>query len=241
METRPRPLLVPLILHFISVLGPAWPIIVYTTPENLGLFSTSASLQRHLQSGAVSIRLLPPTVLFTNSDSVSRFMASPWLWEDLAPARTVLVFQSDSMVCANAATRAEDFLEWDFVGAPIREGLGRGMNGGFSLRRRETFLRIAREYEWTGKEGDTRFEDRWFFERLLELRDRQEKDGLAEGEDEVRLPGKEEARRFAVETVDFPHPFGVHQVHRWLGEQLVSLDDWCPEWKICSGDYIKDG
>jgi hypothetical protein len=167
-------------------------------------------------------------------------MASTWLWEDLAPARNVLIFQSDSMVCSNAATRIEDFLEWDFVGAPIREGLGRGMNGGFSLRRRETFLRIARENTWTGLEGEKRFEDRWFFERLLQLMEKQKKDGRAKGEEEVKLPGMEEAKRFSVETVDFPHPFGVHQVHRWLGEQMVNLDDWCPEWKICSTDYVQD-
>jgi hypothetical protein len=63
---------------------------------------------------------------------------------------------------------------------------------------------------------------------------------VAEGEEEIVLPSLEVARTFSVETIDFPHPLGVHQVHRWLGEQMVSLDEWCPEWKLCSGDFIKD-
>ena len=66
----------------------------------------------------------------------------------------------------------------------------------------------------------------------------------AEGiEPSIKLPTMEVSRTFSVETIDFPHPLGVHQVHRWLKEDQhrVSLDEWCPEYKLCSGDYIHDG
>lgn len=58
----------------------------------------------------------------------------------------------------------------------------------------------------------------------------------------INLPSMEVARTFAVETIDYPHPLGVHQVHRWLKEedQMLSLDDWCPEYKLCSQDHIVD-
>jgi hypothetical protein len=56
----------------------------------------------------------------------------------------------------------------------------------------------------------------------------------------IRIPPLEVARTFSVETIDYPHPLGVHQVHRWLGKQMVDLDVWCPEWKLCSGEYVKD-
>lgn len=164
IEDRPRKNLIPLILHFSSVLGPSWPIVIYTSSENLGIFSSSAALGRHLRSGIVSIRILPSTVLFTNSDSVSAFLTKPWLWENLAPATYVLMFQSDSMLCANAARSVEDFFEYDFVGAPIAAHLGAGMNGGLSLRKRETFLRILDEWDWETDKG-SRFEDRWFYDR----------------------------------------------------------------------------
>jgi len=164
IEDRPRKNLVALILHFSSVLGPSWPIVIYTSSENLGTFSSSAALGRHLRSGIISIRILPSTVLFTNSDSVSRFLTKPWLWENLAPATHILMFQSDSMLCANAARSVEDFFEYDFVGAPIAPHLGAGMNGGLSLRKRETFLRILDEWDWETDKG-SRFEDRWFYDR----------------------------------------------------------------------------
>jgi hypothetical protein len=168
IEDRPRKNLIPLILHFSSVLGPSWPIVIYTSSENLGIFSSSAALGRHLRSGIISIRILPSTVLFTNSDSVSAFLTKPWLWENLTPATYVLMFQSDSMLCANAARSVEDFFEYDFVGAPIAPHLGAGMNGGLSLRKRETFLRILDEWDWETDKG-SRFEDRWFYDRYIIL------------------------------------------------------------------------
>ena len=166
IETRFRTNLVPLILHFSTVLGPSWPIKIYTSAESVGLFSSSAALSRYLHSGVIQIRILPQTVLFTNSDSVNSFMTKPWLWESLAPAEHILIFQSDSMLCANAARSVEDFFEYDFVGAPIAPQIGSGYNGGLSLRKRSSIMRILENWNWeeTQTEGD-RFEDQWFYNR----------------------------------------------------------------------------
>ena len=68
-------------------------------------------------------------------------MVQIWLWEDLEPAEHILIFQSDSIICANAARSVEDFFEYDLIGAPIGEGWGQGYNGGLSLRKRSTVLR----------------------------------------------------------------------------------------------------
>ncbi|KAL3425472.1 hypothetical protein PVAG01_02263 [Phlyctema vagabunda] len=242
VETRFRMNLIPLILHFSTVLGSDWPILIYTSAEAVGQFSTSAALSRHLRQGTIQIRILPSSVLFTNSNSVNEFMTKTWLWESLAPAENILIFQSDSMLCANAARSVDDFFAYDFVGAPIRADLGHGYNGGLSLRKRSSTLRILDEWDWltTQKSGD-RFEDQWFYNRLLILQQRDEEAGIdPTDEGAINLPTMEVARTFSVETIDFPHPLGVHQVHRWMGEGMVSLDDWCPEYKLCSTDPIKD-
>lgn len=93
-------------------------------------------------------------------------MTKPWLWESLAPAEHILIFQSDSMLCANAARSVDDYFEYDFIGAPIAKHLGVGYNGGLSLRKRSSIMRILNEWDWeeSQKEGD-RFEDQWFFNR----------------------------------------------------------------------------
>jgi hypothetical protein len=154
------------------------------------------------------------------------------LWEELAPHEMILIFQSDSMLCANAARSVEDFFAYDLVGAPIDPKLGDGYNGGLSLRRRTRMLQVLQEWDFDTDRGElSRFEDQYYYARLKEM---------VERGDDVKLPTMEVARTFSVETIDFPHPLGVHQVHRWIGDGEVKLDDWCPEWKLCSVDHVPD-
>lgn len=82
----------------------------------------------------------------------------------MAPAEHVLLFQADSILCANAAHSVEDFFQYDFIGAPIAERLGKGFNGGLSLRRRPLIEAITREWDWDTDPGSW-YEDQWFFER----------------------------------------------------------------------------
>lgn len=159
--------IVPLILHFAAILGPSWPILIYTMPESAASFSASAALTRHLET-QIQIRILPQTVLLNSVEAQSAFLTNSWLWESLDPAEHVLLFDSDSMLCANAARSVEDYFEYAFVGAPIKDGLGKGYNGGLSLRKRSIMLRVldSWDYEQTKKEGD-RFEDQWFYNRYV--------------------------------------------------------------------------
>lgn len=162
IETRPSAALVPLILHFSAVLGPDWPVIIYTPAENFGSFSTSQSLIRHQKSGRIIIRALPEGLYFPTWDSVSEFLTTTWLWKDVAPAEHVLIFQSDSVLCASSVRSVEDFFGYDLVGAPIIPSLGRGYNGGLSLRRRSTIMRVLEEFTWDGGP-----EDQWYFNRWV--------------------------------------------------------------------------
>jgi hypothetical protein len=169
IETRFHTSLIPLILHFSTVLGPTWPIFIYTSAELAGQFSASAALSRYLQAGTFQIRLLPQTVQFTKR-GVNDFLTKPWLWESLAPAEHILIFQSDSMICANAGKSVEDYFEYDFVGAPIAKGLGEGYNGGLSLRKRSTIIQILENWEWnetTTKNTHDEWEDQWYYHRFV--------------------------------------------------------------------------
>lgn len=163
IETRRSGNIIPLILHFSAVLGPTWPLLIYTSAENFGSFSTSAALLRHQASGRIVVRPLAPGTWFNNWDSVSAFLTTKWLWEDLAPAEHILLFQSDSMLCANAARSVDDFLEYDLIGAPISEKFGQGYNGGLSMRSRSIILRVLDE--WKYSENPHPAEDQWFYAR----------------------------------------------------------------------------
>jgi len=79
--------------------------------------------------------------------------------------------------------------------------------------------------------------------RLLTLQKEENAKGLKPNDEgAVNLPTMEVAMTFSVETIDYPHPLGVHQVYRWLKkeEHVLSLDVWCPEYKMCSDVYIID-
>ncbi|KAE8450314.1 hypothetical protein EG329_006742 [Mollisiaceae sp. DMI_Dod_QoI] len=238
IETRRSAAIIPLVLHFSAVLGPDWPIIIYTSAENFGSFSTSEALLRQQTAGRVVVRALPDGLYFPNWDSVSNFLTTPWLWRDLAPAEHLLIFQGDSVLCSNSVRSVEDFFEWDLIGAPISPQWGAGYNGGLSLRRRSTMLRVLQEYDWT-KIPHPRPEDQWYYFRFTDLMN---KDIEETGESKIKLPSMEIARTFAVETIDYPSPLGLHQPTRWFpaDRRMTSLDEWCPEYKLARTDRINE-
>ena len=164
VDTRSSGNIVPLVLHFSAVLGPEWPVLIYTPAENFGTFSTSSALLRYQRIGRVVIRPLADGVYFPNRDSVSEFLTKSWLWEELAPAEHVLLFQSDSILCSNSVRSVEDFFEYDFVGAPIVAMYGQGFKGGLSLRKRSTIMKILTD--WTYMAGDVP-EDQWYYTRSV--------------------------------------------------------------------------
>ncbi|KAI4596505.1 hypothetical protein KJ359_005259 [Pestalotiopsis sp. 9143b] len=229
MENRPLANLIPVILHFHSVLGPEWPIVLYTTATtSANLTGTSSAFARAVDDARVEIRHLPASAKLDSHRAVSLFLADPWLWRDLAPFAKVLLFQADSILCANSAQKVDDFLGWDLVGAPIDAAFGRGYNGGLSLRHRARTLDIvtrhsfAADSEAEGAPGHFQFEDQWLYTRM------------AEGEG-ARLPPEDVARSFAVETVWQDRPLGFHQPSRWQRDRMPEIMEYCPEVGMISG------
>ncbi|KAK4231215.1 hypothetical protein QBC38DRAFT_467170 [Podospora fimiseda] len=223
IETSLSPQLVPILMHFSAVLGPHWNLTLYTSAESWTEHPKSAPFLRLLASGQLSVRYLPDDVHFTNSASVSKFLAEPWLWEDLADSHRILMFQLDSIICANSDFSVDDFLKWDFIGAPIASRYGQGYNGGLSLRNPRLFLEIIKETG--GMQGKVEFEDQWFFKQAKKL----------DAERGVMLPNADEAKKFSVETIYYERPFGYHQPMRWQKDNMTDIESWCPEVRMLIG------
>lgn len=237
VEDRPLSNLPALLLHFLSVLGPDWPIVFYTTAESQ---PNSTAFLRAVNEGHISIRSLPSDLELDQRPSITQFLTRPWFWEQLAPAQHVLLFQADSIVCANSNEQLESFLEYDFVGAPIdTKGHGEGYNGGFSLRNRSLILDIVTKHSWQ-TEKDTglitnepcqttkpclKFEDQWFYHKMKDTPG-------------VRLPSQEVASHFSVETIWYDTPLGHHQVGRWNAARMDEVASWCPEVKMTMGTEL---
>ena len=210
--------LIPLMLHFLTVLGPTWTVVLFTLEEHWEE-PESPAWKRAVASNRFVVRFLPAETELKDSGSVSRFLTKPWLWQELESARRILMFQSDSIICSKATITVEDFFEYDFVGAPIDQVYGHGYNGGLSLRNPRLFLNITKEADF--ENSDAEFEDQWFYEEAKARK------GI--------LPDVDVAKKFSVETIYYDQPLGYHQPGRWQTERMDQIETWCPEVKLLIG------
>lgn len=218
IESEIIPNLIPIMLHFTSVLGPSWGMILFTLQDRW-IEPLSPAFQRHLASGRIEVRFLPKDSELTSSQAVSRFLTSPWLWEQVSLATRILLFQTDSIICSKSQVAVDEYFQYDFVGAPIDPKYGQGYNGGLSIRNPRLFLQVTREVDYTT--SGQGFEDQFFY---LELQKRG-----------AEMPPEEVAKTFAVETVYYETPLGYHQPQRWQAEKMTDIEDWCPEVKMLIG------
>ncbi|KAK0108530.1 hypothetical protein ONS95_003335 [Cadophora gregata] len=248
-DTHYTPRVIPLILHFHSVLGPEWPIIFFTSAETRAQHFTwnpesgnktgSAIWQRAVEDGTVEVRTLPDEVDVTTRLGVNLYFTRPWFWEQLAPAEHVLLFQADSMICANAHRTIDSFLPSTFIGAPLsRDTQPKKFNGGLSLRNRPLILSILSSLPLNATwEAETlaksyaHGEDSWF-SREMERRG-------------VKLPNRQEALQFACqgdEHLDtWPEPLGFHKVHVMIPKRLPEIRRWCPEISLAGAGMFGNG
>ncbi|KAK1826952.1 hypothetical protein QBC39DRAFT_421801 [Podospora conica] len=164
IENRPSPVLSPLMLHFISVVPPDWTFRFMGSPTSVAHLNSSVAIRAHVATGKLQLTHIPANMTTNSQEEISRFLTNLWLWESvLAPAEHVLVFQTDSILCANSRRTLNDFLDYDYVGAPWAADARFGGNGGLSLRRRSAVVDVLRhQLRRNGSEP----EDVWITDRL---------------------------------------------------------------------------
>jgi hypothetical protein len=131
---------------------------------------------------------------FTRAE-YNAFMCSK-TYHDLIPTEMFLVFQTDSMIFSKNKRLIDEFMEFDYVGAPwTQEGTitasnGKVGNGGFSLRRKSKMLEIIEKVPYPGDN-----EDLYFCNAPIP----------------IHKPTWEHAKRFSIEHVFSEESFGCHQ------------------------------
>lgn len=133
--------------------------------------------------------------------SYNRLLTSLSFWEGL-PYEKILIFQHDSELLRCGI---EEFLEYDFIGANIRTIPYPNLNGGLSLRTRQVMIDIIKKFKYTGSPN----EDCWFCQHIAQVGG--------------KLPTKEVAQRFSVETVFGLGSLGIHSVYKYLTPKQIHL------------------
>lgn len=164
IENRANPILAPLMLHFMSVVPPDWRFRFMGSIESVEHINQSMAIREHVTAGKLDLTYIPSNMSTAGQEMISRFLTNLWLYETvLQPAEWLLVFQTDSMVCANSPHNINDYLEYDWIGAPWNPNGRWGGNGGLSIRRVSAMIQVLREQvRVDGSEP----EDVWLAERL---------------------------------------------------------------------------
>ena len=130
------------------------------------------------------------------------------------PTETFLIFQTDSIILKQNKDKINNFLKYDYVGAPWPKTMGilgkmEVGNGGLSLRKKSKMLELLK-YKSRGIDHDINSiygkyiaEDQFFC-------------GYHIKEVNISKPTFNDAKNFSVECIFYSYPFGIHKPWLWL-------------------------
>ena len=132
--------------------------------ESVAYINKSVAIRQQVEIGKLDLTYIPKNMTTASQEEISQFLTSLWMYETvLSPAEWLLVFQTDSVLCANSNKNLNDYLDYDWVGAPWNPNGRFGGNGGLSLRRVSSIIDVLRnQVRADGSEA----EDVWLTERL---------------------------------------------------------------------------
>ena len=97
VDTRPLPLLIPLILHMTSVIPPEWRSHFMGSQEAVASVLESPAIQRQIKVGKLDVTYIPSNMTIRDQEETSRFFTTLSVYETLLqPAEHLLVYQTDS-------------------------------------------------------------------------------------------------------------------------------------------------
>lgn len=124
-------------------------------------------------------------------------------FHDAIPTEIFLVFQTDTMICKESGVQLNEFVKYDYVGAPMPHLDGLVGNGGLSLRKKSKMLEIIEKCKYNGQDP----EDYYYANACKEV--------------VLSKPNREKAARFSNEGEYSETSFGVHKP--WLAMSSVDL------------------
>ncbi len=208
VEPRSHPALSFVLRNFHENLPPEWQILVLHSMTNEEFVKKAVS---ETGAPATRFRLRSLGVPSLSYKEYNAMMKEPAFYEKFIPAETFLIFQTDSMICGPHKDLLQKFLTYDYVGAPWKDRIIDAVgNGGLSLRKRSVVL--AKLRACPAKDVN---EDGYFADRCAAV--------------PMKIPTKEEAGEFSIETMYTPKSFGVHKPWAHLmPHELSKLETQCP-------------
>ncbi|KAI9646542.1 hypothetical protein NHQ30_004535 [Ciborinia camelliae] len=223
IEGRPIPHLVPQLLHMISVVPPDWRFVFIGTNKSVTTMSRSFATQYHQANGKLDLMVLPKPWKVDSKEDVFRLLTDIRFYDEFLPGvEWLLKYESDSIMCGNSEESLNDWLDYDWAGAPRIANDHFAGNGGLSFRKVSTVKKIL---AFQSRINDTTPEDEWYGKRVV----------LLPG---ARVASGDKEDHFSVEDRYHDKPMGFHV--RGGGETLADevwkdpvqrkkIFNYCPE------------
>jgi len=216
IEPREHPALEFVLQNFNDNLSNDWGFVIFHGNKNIEY--TQKICDKVFTSGR--FKMINLNIDNLNIDEYSQLFYKSTLYDNI-PTETFLIFQTDSIICSKHKDLINNFLDYDYVGAPWWDG-GVG-NGGLSLRKKSKMLEVLENCK-----------DNLFIEdaNRFEYEDRVFSNGSEYCKPfiDMNIPSIESAKDFSIETMYNSKSFGIHKAYHFLkNPEKNELEQWCPE------------
>lgn len=202
VEPRKHPAL-ELTLRYTRATLPDWPIFIWHGTDN-------EDYVRNITKDMSDVHFISLKRENLTLSHYNKLLTNPKFYQTLIDYTYVLIFQTDSLIFPFSPYTIEDFLGFDYVGAPWRyfDDTNLGGNGGLSLRHIPNMIRLLSKHPYTGKQAEDVY--------ICSLPG-------------IHLPPRSVSERFSIESIEHPCPFGTHKP--WWNfnpKQLADLISYAP-------------
>ena len=192
--------------NFLENLSNDWNIIIFHGNKNEKYVKDI--IQNKLSNHISRIKLINLNVDNLTIEEYNKLLVSRKFY-DYIPTEIFLIFQTDTIICNEYKSNINNYLEYDYVGAPWKHLKMKVGNGGLSLRRKSKMLEIIDNCPYKDKLN----EDLYFTQECPEI--------------DRNIPIWQDATHFSVETVYEDKSFGVHKPWGSLGDITDKKNIFC--------------
>ncbi len=206
IEPREHKALEFVMVNFVENLADNWDIILFHGNKNIDFINKmiDTSLERYKDR----IKLINLEIDNLTIEDYNKLLTSKDFYK-MIPTEVFLIFQTDTMVCPENKDLINDFIKYDYAGAPMKVGLVG--NGGLSLRRKSKMLEILEKCEYKNEPEDVYF-------------------SIACHTIPLNKPETKEAKSFSVEALYKDNSFGIHKIWNYHNQQTLNEKE-----KHCTG------
>jgi hypothetical protein len=187
----------PYVLHnFLENLSDEWSIIIFHGKKNVEYVNNIVSTLDEKYKNRI-LKLVNLNVYNLNAETYAIILKSEDFYRHI-PTDTFLIFQTDSIILKENKDLLNDFLHYDYVGAPWRHIYNLVGNGGLSIRKKSKMLEIIKNKGYIFENEDLYFS--------LNI----------DSNIHYNVPTGKIASKFSVESIYNDSPFGIHNCWRAL-------------------------